>query len=248
MILELDCGNSFIKWRVIDPAAHGGVQASGVSGEVDHLLDELLALSSVRISKCRLVSVRSDSETELLAGAIAKSLGIEVVCAASSKGLGGVTNGYKDFQRLGLDRWLAIVGAYQLCGRPCIVIDLGTAVTIDLVGEGGEHLGGYITPGMSLLTEQLRTHTKRILYDAQEAQAALSDTSPGRSTSEAVERGCLKMLHGYIESQIASAAYYFGEQPEIFVTGGDASLFCGGGEVKRVPDLVFKGLAIACPL
>lgn len=248
MILELDCGNSFIKWRVINPAAHGRVQAFGVSAEVDQLLGELISLSSIRISKCRLVSVRSDNETGLLVGAIARSLGIEVMCAASSRMLGGVTNGYKDFQRLGLDRWLAIVGAYQLCRRACVVIDLGTAVTIDLVGEGGEHLGGYITPGMSLLTEQLRTHTKRILYDAQEARAALSDTTPGRSTSEAVERGCLKMLCGYIESQIAGAAHYLGEQPEVFVTGGDASLFNGGRQVRFVPDLVFKGLAIACPL
>lgn len=248
MILELDCGNSFIKWRVLNPAADNGVQASGVVSEVDYLLSELISLSSIKISKCRLVSVRGDNETKLLAGVIANSLGIEVVSAVSSRELGGVINGYKDFQRLGLDRWLALVGAYQLCSGPCVVIDLGTAVTIDMVGSGGEHLGGYITPGMSLLTEQLRTHTKRILYDAQEAQAALSDTSPGRSTSEAVERGCLMMLRGYIDSQIASAAQYLGTQPEIFVTGGDAALFGSGRQVRRVPDLVFKGLAIACPL
>jgi type III pantothenate kinase len=248
MILELDCGNSFIKWRVVDPAKHDSISGSGIATEADGLLVDLLSLSPITVSKCRLVSVRSDSETALLVEAIVKSLGVEVMCAAPAKELGGVKNGYKDFQRLGLDRWLAIVGAYQLCRRPCVVIDLGTAVTIDLVGEQGKHLGGYIAPGISLLTSQLRTHTKRILYDEQEARAALSDAAPGRSTSEAVERGCLKMLHSYIESQIDSAAHYLGRQPEVFVTGGDASLFAEGRSVKRVPDLVFKGLAIACPL
>ncbi|CDZ95641.1 type III pantothenate kinase [Pseudomonas saudiphocaensis] len=247
MILELDCGNSFIKWRVLDPIGQGSILGSGIATEADGLLVELLSLP-VTISKCRLVSVRSDSETALLVGAIARSLGVEVLCAAASEKLGGVTNGYKDFQRLGLDRWLAIVGAYQLCRGPCVVIDLGTAVTVDLIDEGGQHLGGYIAPGMSLLTAQLRTHTKRILYDEQEAKAALSDVAPGRSTSEAVERGCLKMLHSYIESQIDSAAHYLGGQPEVFVTGGDVSLLAERRPVKKVPDLVFKGLAIACPL
>jgi type III pantothenate kinase len=245
MILELDCGNSFIKWRVLDPIGQDSILGSGIATEADGLLVELLSLP-VTISKCRLVSVRSDSETALLVGAIARTLGVEVLCAAPSKKLGGVTNGYKE--RLGLDRWLAIVGAYQLCRGPCVVIDLGTAVTVDLIDEGGQHLGGYIAPGMSLLTAQLRTHTKRILYDEQEAKAALSDVAPGRSTSEAVERGCLNMLHSYIESQIDSAAHYLGRQPEVFVTGGDVSLLAERRPVKKVPDLVFKGLAIACPL
>lgn len=248
MILELDCGNSFIKWRVIDREASGIVHASGVSGELDQLLEELLSLCAISISRCRLVSVRGDVETRLLTETIAGSLGVEVVCAAPSTMLGGVTNGYEDVQRLGLDRWLAVVAAYQLCRKPCVVIDLGTAVTIDLVAGGGRHLGGYITPGMALLTELLRTHTKRILYSAEEARVALSDTSPGRSTSEAVERGCLKMLRSYIEDQIVCATQCFEQEPVTYVTGGDASLFTEARQVEFVPDLVFKGLAIACPL
>ncbi|AFN79459.1 type III pantothenate kinase [Stutzerimonas nitrititolerans] len=248
MILELDCGNSFIKWRVIDLDASGIIHASGLADEPERLLEELLSLCPITISHCRLVSVRSDTETRLLTEVISGSLGVEVVCAMPTIKLAGVTNGYEDFQRLGLDRWLAVVAAYQLCSKSCVVIDLGTAVTIDLVAGDGRHLGGYITPGMALLTEQLRTHTKRILYSAEEARMALSDTSPGRSTSEAVERGCLRMLRSYIEDQIVCAARCLGEEPAIYVTGGDASLFAEARQVEFVPDLVFKGLAIACPL
>lgn len=248
MILELDCGNSFIKWRVISPGAAGAVHAAGVASESEQLLNELLSLHSIGISHCRMVSVRSDAETCLLKDLIARSLAVDVVCAGPSAMLGGVANGYVDHQRLGLDRWLAVVAAYQLCHKPCVVIDLGTAVTIDLVGEDGKHLGGYITPGIALLTEQLRTHTKRILYDAEEAQMALRDTSPGRSTSEAVERGCLKMLRSYIHDQLVYAAECLGAEPVVYVTGGDASLFTEARQVQFVPDLVFKGLAIACPL
>lgn len=248
MILELDCGNSFIKWRVTSLDARGRVHAEGVAGEPWELVEELLSLRSVNISCCRMVSVRGDEETRSLREIIARLLDVEVICAESSAMLGGVTNGYRDFRRLGLDRWLAVVAAYQLCRKPCVVIDLGTAVTIDLVAEGGRHLGGYITPGIALLTDQLRTHTKRILYDAEEARLALSDMSPGRSTSEAVERGCLKMLRGYIEGQILDAALSLGSEPMVYVTGGDASLFASERQVEFVPDLVFRGLAIACPL
>lgn len=179
---------------------------------------------------------------------MASSLAVEVACAEPALTLGGVTNGYADVQRLGLDRWLAVVAAYQLCHRPCIVIDLGTAVTIDLITRDGTHLGGYITPGIGLLTDQLRTHTKRILYDAEEARVALSDMSPGRSTSEAVERGCLRMLRSYINDQITYAAHCLGGDPVIYVTGGDAALLSEVHPVEFVPDLVFRGLAIACPL
>lgn len=247
MILELDCGNSFIKWRVVTRDTPITVVAKGVVNTTCSLQSELLAQSST-VSHCRLVSVRSDDETRLIVNTLVDALGIDVVCAAPAAVLGGVTNGYTDFNRLGLDRWLAVVGAYNLCRSPCVIIDLGTAVTIDLVGEGGKHLGGYITPGMALLTEQLRTHTRRILYDADEAKAALSDSSPGRSTSEAVERGCLKMLCSYIEAQIADAARYLGKYPVVYVTGGDASLFAEAHQVQSAPDLVFQGLAIACPI
>lgn len=247
MILELDCGNSFIKWRVVTRGEGSRVEASGVAAAPSEVLSELSAMRT-QVTHCRLVSVRSESETRLLVERLCDSLDIKVVCAAPAPSLGEVTNGYADFRRLGLDRWLAVVAAYHLCHAPCVVIDMGTAVTIDLVAEGGRHLGGYITPGMALLTEQLRTHTKRIFYDAEGARLALSDTSPGRSTGEAVERGCLKMLCCYIESQIVDAAGYLGARPVIYVTGGDASLFAEEHQVRSVPDLVFQGLAIACPI
>jgi len=56
------------------------------------------------------------------------------------------------------------------------------------------------------------------------------------------------MLRSYIEDQIVCAARCLGEEPAIYVTGGDASLFTEARQVEFVPDLVFKGLAIACPL
>lgn len=247
MILELDCGNSFIKWRLIEGAMEARVIAGGICADPPSLMEKIADAHWSDPVSCRLVSVRGEQETKALVEGLKAALGADVACAAPARELGGVVNGYHDYHRLGLDRWMAIVGAYQLCHAPCIVIDIGTAVTVDLIDGDGRHLGGFITPGMELLTAQLRAHTKRIVYDAQEAAAALSDTSPGRSTSEAVERGCLKMLRAYIENQIEDAVQILGKGARVYVAGGDASLLAGA-QVEFVPDLVFKGLAIACPL
>lgn len=99
------------------------------------------------------------------------------------------------------------------------------------------------------MRNQLRTHTRRIRYDDAAAERALSSVEPGRSTVEAVERGCLLMLQGFVLTQVEQARSLFGEAFTLFLTGGDAPLVHQVAPCARVvPDLVFVGLAIACPL
>lgn len=247
MILELDCGNSFIKWRVI---RHGVLVpvSGGVVDSDEGLVDIVSAIPGLALRYSRLVSVRSPEETEKLTAAIAQAFSIETACARSAKALAGVKNGYEAYERLGLDRWLALVGAYTIAGKACLVLDLGTAVTSDFVAADGEHLGGFICPGMPLMRNQLRTHTRRIRYDDVAAEQAHSSFSPGRSTAEAVERGCTLMLRGFSVSQVEIAREYWGDDFIIFVTGGDADLVESVlPGAKLMPDLIFTGLALACP-
>lgn len=129
------------------------------------------------------------------------------------------------------------------------MIDLGTAAKADFVSADGEHLGGYICPGMPLMRSQLRTHTRRIRYDDASAERALNSLSPGRSTVEAVERGCVLMLQGFAYTQLEQARVLWGEEFTVFLTGGDAPLVRAAlPQARVVPDLVFVGLAMACPL
>lgn len=247
MILELDCGNSFIKWRVIR-GTDSVVLAGGVVDSSAALLEAVHATGLVP-GAARLVSVRSEEETQSLAAVLAASFGLQTKVAAPAKELAGVRNGYEEFERLGLDRWLALVGGYHLARQACVVIDLGTAVTSDFVSAQGEHLGGFICPGMPLMRSQLRTHTRRIRYDDASAEQALSSLEPGNSTVEAVERGCSLMLQGFVLTQLEQARARWGEDFTLFITGGDASLVYPVTPLARVvPDLVFVGLAIACPL
>lgn len=248
MILELDCGNSFIKWRVITGEALGRL-AGGVADSGGELLAALRLVEGLRLEYCRLVSVRSDAETAALIDLLKEAFAIEVRSAVPMLELAGVRNGYEEFARLGLDRWLALVGAYQLCAGACVVLDLGTAVTSDFVAADGRHMGGYICPGVPLMRSQLRTHTRRIRYDDAAAEGALRGLQPGRSTVEAVERGCVLMLQGFVLAQLQVARESLGDEFTVYLAGGDAALVRGVlPQAHLVSDLVFVGLAVACPL
>ncbi|MEE9103924.1 MULTISPECIES: pantothenate kinase [Pseudomonas] len=248
MILELDCGNSLIKWRVV--RKHDLVTvAGGVADSDPALLAQLQANGALDIRYCRMVSVRSEQETEALRSSLENAFPVSVQVAAPAKELAGVVNGYREYQRLGMDRWLALVAGHCLAGRGCLVIDLGTAVTSDLVDASGRHMGGYIAPGMPLMRSQLRTHTRRIRYDDEAAHEALQNLLPGQETSEAVERGCVLMLRGFVREQCALASQLLGDECAVYLTGGDAELV--KDELARavvLPDLVFLGLALACPI
>ncbi|MEO4013298.1 MULTISPECIES: pantothenate kinase [Pseudomonas] len=248
MILELDCGNSFIKWRVLDADVRRVVGEGVVDSDLA-LLESLKTLKGLTLKFCRLVSVRTTDETSALISLLTEAFGVSVVCAAPSREMSGVRNGYEEFERLGLDRWLAMLGGFQLASGACLVLDFGTAVTADFISRDGEHLGGFICPGMPLMRNQLRTHTRRIRYGDLAAERAMESLVPGRTTVEAVERGCSLMLRGFVLTQLELARSYWGDDFAVFLTGGDANLVSEiVPEARVVPDLVFVGLAMACPL
>ena len=246
MILELDCGNTLIKWRLLD---RGGRVRDGDMAPDLVELQRLLGGQEREIHGCRLVSVRSEEETQVIVDQLTSWLKRHPMLARSGAQLAGVTNGYVDIARLGMDRWLALVAGYQLCGRACVVIDLGTAVTTDFVDADGHHLGGYIAPGSKLLRGSLLSHTRLIRY-GDSVQEDLVAPRPGTTTAEAVEFGCGLMLSGFVREQLRIARQLLGDDSVIILTGGDAASMARvlPEEAQVVPDLVFRGLALACPM
>ena len=244
MILEIDCGNTLIKWRVFD-ASSQLVSISGAAHDLDALMRELCERTPESIASVRIVSVRSDAETDALVRALQNKFSVTVSLACSSTYLSGVTNGYAQPHLLGTDRWLALVSAYDLMRSACLVLDLGTAVTSDFVTAKGLHLGGYICPGVRLMREQLGRHAGRINIH----QGARTDCRiPGITTAEAVEGGTQLMLSGFVDTQINIAREVLGETFSVVITGGDASLIAASlTSAVIVPDLVFRGLRLAIP-
>jgi type III pantothenate kinase len=246
MLLELDCGNTLIKWRLLD--REGRVRDGDMAPDLVEL-QRLLGGQEREIQGCRLVSVRSAEETQVVMDQLTSWLKVHPVLARPCRELAGVTNGYEDHARLGMDRWLALVAGYDLCKKACVVIDLGTAVTVDFVDAQGRHLGGYIAPGGKLLRSGLIRHTRLIRYDAN-LGGRMDSVLPGRNTAEAVEFGCDLMLVGFVREQLRIASEVLEGGMVVILTGGDAQrmaeLLPDGCHV--ISDLVFRGLALACPV
>ena len=238
MILELDVGNSRIKWRLV---AADDLSVTGV-GHVPGF-DELQQVPELEatISMARMCSVRGGDVNKKLKDWIRSKHGVNLVQAAVIQSCGGVTNQYADVSRLGTDRWLAMLAAYRRAGGACMIIDSGTAFTIDVLDAQGLHLGGYIIPGLQLMRSSLESNTSIRLSDNYSAYSQ----SLGHSTDEAVFNGTVTVLLATIKQLRESMGAV-----EIYFAGGDGALFHGLACLDRsevVTSLVLDGLDVACP-
>lgn len=147
----------------------------------------------------------------------------------------GLTLAYVQADRLGIDRWLTLVALANL-GRPVIVVDAGTALTIDALDAHNRHLGGYILPGLRVMRRALVDDTFALPPVDQEGSIA-----PGTNTADCIANGSILALAGAVEKAVAQ---YPMQRPVIVWTGGDANrirLFTAvPGEYR--PALVFEGM------
>jgi type III pantothenate kinase len=144
----------------------------------------------------------------------------------------------------GPDRLLNAVAAFEVLQQACVVVDAGTAVTIDFVdGEGTFH-GGAIAPGAHMQLTALHEHTDAL----PEIELAAPDTETfGRSTAEAMLRGVHHGIRGLVRTMVEQYAEHYGGFPTIVATGGDAELLFRGDKLvdRVVPNLTLLGIAVA---
>jgi type III pantothenate kinase len=171
--------------------------------------------------------------------------GMAVHFAKPQKTAFGIDNAYPQARRLGVDRWVAMIGARAEIKTALCVVDAGTAVTIDLVDRSGRHLGGQIIPGLELMARALQSETSDI------GATAITRQEPGsgmasfaNNTRRAVQYGALSAICGAIERAVRIMRAE-GYRPRIILTGGDASriLKLLDGNVLHRPHLVLQGLA-----
>jgi len=241
MILELDVGNSRIKWRLLVADDLAVASAGHVPGFEE--LQRVPELESA-ITMARMCSVRGGDVNKKLEAWVRGKHGVDLVQAKVSQSCGGVSNQYTDVRRLGIDRWLAMLAAYRRAGGACMIIDSGTAFTIDVIDGQGLHLGGYIIPGLRLMRSSLESNTAIRLSD----NYSVYSQSLGHSTDEAVFNGTVTALLATIKQQSELLARE--GSVEIYFAGGDAELLHGLVGLDRseiVTSLVFDGLDVACP-
>ena len=222
MNLIVDIGNSMIKMAVVDRGQVLCMERYASVQEVDssELFDRYQGL------KRAIVASTGMPTAEVAAVLSRRGLDVLEMNAQTPVPIG---NDYLTPKSLGVDRLAAAVGAMEISeGRDCLIVDFGTAITIDLV-QGGVFKGGNISPGLELRFKALHDYTARL----PKCQATDEKLTVGRSTQQAIEQGIMQGVTNEIEGYI-SKFYADNVNLLIIFTGGDAKYF-----VKRIKNTIF---------
>lgn len=243
MKLLIDIGNTRIKWATLTERGIGPMAAANYAGwtraSVDQLLESLSQPDDVLVA-----NVGGDAIGELISAAVAAKWGLSSNFVQSTAAAADVRNGYAIAEQLGVDRWLAVIGAFHLQRGPSCIANVGTAMTVDGVDARGLHLGGIIVPGPALAVDSLLRNTSEIAVRSQ-----TGDVGPSLfagNTLGAVHQGVAHMLAAVIERALLDMRTRLGESPSLLLTGGANDLVAPLLRVpfQVVPDLVLQGLAV----
>jgi type III pantothenate kinase len=217
MKLLLDLGNTRLKWAMADGGewiARGAVAwKEGVAAALAQAWRDLAVPE--RVLGASVVDAAREAQVEQVSAQMF-SCPIEWV-RTPAEGC-GVRIAYAEPQRLGVDRFLAMVAARAAGAAPCVLAGIGTAVTLDALDVDGRHLGGLIAPGPLLMQQALLGATARVRPDHPGVIRELAD-----NTADAVVSGCWQAVAALIERFALQVARQAGEPQRLLLDGGDAA-------------------------
>jgi type III pantothenate kinase len=240
--LLIDQGNTRLKWiwatdGVIDEASAG-------HGDLPSFIEfvsssDLQAPDTVRIS-----GVTGLEAKQAVARHCESHWGLRAHLLESEAEQSGIRNAYANPSALGVDRWLALIGAAGYHGLPVVVWDLGTASTLDAVDETGQHLGGLIYPGPATMLRSLKRDTRLPVPDKFAVAADERVAGAGRDTASCIVHGVLTAQVGVLERFMEWSRAQMKTPPRLVVSGGAAEeilpfLEC---DYSHDPWLVFRGM------
>lgn len=237
MHLLIDVGNSRLKWvAVIGEYDEAAITQFGLLAELEIYIQSI----DTTATDVLLAAVNQTQELiALLEGSNFRS----VTSVKSQFKQQGIENSYSQPERMGVDRWLAMIAAYRLVAdeEGVIVVDAGSAMTIDIVSEQGLHLGGYIVPGLTMAKRALFANTEQVnRYDEPLLVGGIRTSDAmklGNNTLRCVEYGVLNQMLALVK-QVA------GQFPDfkLIITGGDGELLADSIPALVDKNLVLKGL------
>lgn len=243
MTLLIDIGNTRMKWAVLErgeltqqqAAPHGAWTAS----DCDAAFSALAAPPRVFVS-----NVGGERIGAIVREVALARWRVEPTFVESSAAAAGIRNAYPEVWRLGVDRWVAMIGAYAMHRRAVCVVSIGTAATIDGVDATGRHLGGVIIPGPDLMVDSLLKNTSGIARRAD--TGSIGSDVFANNTLGAIHQGALNAVAALVERAVESMHAQLGEPPQLVLTGGASA---DVGRLIRcayvaTPDLVLRGLAV----
>ncbi len=247
MTLLVDIGNSRTKWALkLESGALGSMHACENANIANN---EDLRTMTGQSAKIVLACVAGNAVLQQFKALVPEKARLHVMQAQAEAC--GVYNGYAQPESLGVDRWAALLGAWSMHRAPCVVVNAGTAITVDALNADGEFLGGTITPGLRLMMQSLRKNTAQLDVDINAAEV---EDFPDK-TSEAIYAGCLNAALGAVAAMVVHLAKQCDAMPEVVLSGGDAEVLKNA--LQQVPfanlhvksvimteNLVLQGLAL----
>jgi type III pantothenate kinase len=244
VVIAFDIGNSSIECGIFkDMSLVDRWRLNAEILEDTNRLDSMLAdsLRNRQIGTPKGVVAASvvSGATEALGGAVRHLWDGPFVIADVDKGL-GLEVCVPNPRGVGIDRLLAAAEAYRITGGPVVVVDLGTALTVDVVFGGGCYQGGTISAGLRQIAKALSTGTSLL----PEVDLVRPDFIVGKSTSECIRAGIVFGAAGTVDRLVSELVDAAGGSAEVLVTGGDAHFISPFLSVShRVEEgLVLKGL------
>ena len=245
MLLVIDCGNTRTKWALVDSA--GEMQTPDACLNSD-LAASGLQQAAQKATKVLIANVAGEALAQKITQLIAPLRANFIVAKQQAC---DVINRYEQAEKLGVDRWAALIAAWHINREATLVINAGTAITIDCltVDETGKglFLGGTIMPGLRLMQAAL-THNTAQLKVGEGAHSHFP-----LNTQNAIQTGCLNAAIGAILVMLQQLEKQYGLAPKLLISGGDAITIASAlmtdlkVDEKRViiiESLVLQGLAI----
>lgn len=150
-------------------------------------------------------------------------------------------------EQVGVDRLLAAVAVNRLraADRPAISIDMGTAITVNLIGADGAFAGGSILPGLRMAAEALHRQTDQLPL-VEQLEPPAPPPALGVSTRGAIQTGLIWGAVGALRELVHGLSVGLSAEPEVFITGGGAPSVVDllGKPFRHEPHLVLSGMAI----
>jgi len=244
--LLVDIGNTRIKWAVLEGDRLGKAQAADYSGWRGRDFARRVLGEREDVERILVSNVAADAVSDALSAGARLAGAPKPERVTTRRRACGVTIGYIDPWRLGVDRLLAMIAAHwRFTGKPVCAVAVGTAMTVDLVGADGRHRGGAIIPAPTLMVSSLLDGTSGIRRRAQGGIGGRGPALFGRSTRAAVEQGARYAAAAAVDRAVSEARAVVGQTPKLVMTGGGAPRLAPliRSATLLVPDLVLEGLA-----
>lgn len=245
-VVLIDIGNTRVKWARQTSSGLTRARAARYVGWSAHEFERVIG-SARRSERIVVSSVAGTDVDAALARAARRLRAPAPQFVTTRRRACGVTVGYLEPWRLGVDRFLGMIGARaHFAGRPVCVVGVGTAMTIDLLGADGRHRGGAIIPAPPLMVSSLLDGTRGIRRRANGGSTGGGPALFGRSTRAALEQGARYAAAAAVDRAVSEARGLLGRTPRVVLTGGGVRDL--GSLIRattfEVPDLVLWGLAV----